>query len=112
MGVRKMTMVQAELDKAEDRINEKESKNARLEEELKEVGINVKSLQHSENKANDIEESYSEQLQNITAKYEDATSRAEDAERSNHKLKKDVEHLEDELETAQNKAKNLEEEMK
>ena len=37
-------MLQADLDKAEDRANEKESKNTELQEELKEVGINVKSL--------------------------------------------------------------------
>ena len=42
--MRKMTMLQADLEKAEDRANAKESKNTELEEELKEVGMNVKSL--------------------------------------------------------------------
>ena len=39
-----MTMLQAELDKAEDRAKDKESKNAQLEEELKEFGHNVNTL--------------------------------------------------------------------
>ena len=37
-------MLQAELEKAEDRANDKESKNAMLQDELREVGMNVKSL--------------------------------------------------------------------
>ena len=39
-----MTMLQADLEKAEDRAAEKESKNTMLQEELNEVGMNVKSL--------------------------------------------------------------------
>ena len=42
--MRKMTMLQAELEKAEDRAKDKESKNAQLEEELKEFGHNVNTL--------------------------------------------------------------------
>jgi tropomyosin-1 len=37
-------MLQADLEKSEDRANAKESKNTELEEELKEVGMNVKTL--------------------------------------------------------------------
>ena len=37
-------MLQAELDKAEDRANETENKNTMLQEELQEAGMNVKSL--------------------------------------------------------------------
>ena len=47
--MRKMTMLQADLEKAEDRANAKESKNTELEEELKEVGMNVKSLKVKSN---------------------------------------------------------------
>ena len=39
-----MRMLQAELDKAEDRANETENKNTMLQEELQEAGMNVKSL--------------------------------------------------------------------
>ena len=42
--MRKMTMLQADLEKIEDRANEKESKNVLLQEELLQIGNNVKSL--------------------------------------------------------------------
>merc|ERR1719245_2760801 len=48
--MRKMTMLQAELEKAEDRAKDKESKNAQLEEELKEFGYNVNTLKNQESK--------------------------------------------------------------
>merc|ERR1712150_142741 len=110
--MRKMRMGQAELDKAEDRANETENKNTMLQEELKETGMNVKSLRSYEEKACNMEESYSEQLKTLKLKHEEALDRAETVERSMQKLKKDVERLEDELEMEQNKSKNLEEEMK
>ena len=144
-------MLQAELEKAEDRAKDKESKNAQLEEELKEFGHNVNTLkvwkypflffenslkrlpilntnlfcamkvfifkllihiQNQESKASDMEESYSEQVKTLKSKYEEESSRAENAERSVRKLEKDIENLEDELERERNKSKNLEEEMK
>ena len=124
-----MTMLQAELEKAEDRAKDKESKNAQLEEELKEFGHNVNTLkvckhlflffeyrfkelntdlfhamklfifkllihiQNQESKASDMEESYSEQVKSLKSKYEEESSRAENAERSVRKLQKDIENL-------------------
>ena len=59
-----------------------------------------------------MEESYSEQVKSLKSKYEEESSRAENAERSVRKLQKDIENLEDELEQERSKSKNLEEEMK
>ena len=59
-----------------------------------------------------MEESFSEQIKTLKIKYEEAIDRAETAERSNQKLAKDVERLEDDLEAESNKSRNLEEEMK
>ena len=59
-----------------------------------------------------MEESFSEQIKTLKTKYEEAIDRAETAERSNQKLAKDVERLEDDLEAESNKSRNLEEEMK
>ena len=69
-------------------------------------------LQNQESKASDMEESYSQQVKTLKSKYEEESSRAENAERSVRKLEKDIENLEDELERERNKTKNLEEEMK
>ena len=59
-----------------------------------------------------MEESFSEQIKTLKTKYEEAIDRAETAERSNQKLSKDVERLEDDLEAESKKSRNLEEEMK
>jgi tropomyosin-1 len=63
-----------------------------LEEELRVVGNNLKSLEVSEEKANQREESYKEQIKSLTAKLKQAEARAEFAERSVQKLQKEV-HL-------------------
>ncbi len=61
-----------------------------LEEELRVVGNNLKSLEVSEEKANQREESYKEQIKSLTAKLKQAEARAEFAERSVQKLQKEV----------------------
>merc|ERR1712226_1641745 len=57
-----------------------------LEEELRVVGNNLKSLEVSEEKASKKEESFSTQLRTLTAKCKEAEARAEFAERSVTKL--------------------------
>merc|ERR1712203_333764 len=78
-----------------------------LEEELRVVGNNLKSLEVSEEKASKKEESFSEQLRSLTAKCKEAEARAEFAERSVQKLQKEVDRLEDDLLTAKEKNKKL-----
>ncbi len=47
---RKLAMAEAELERTEERAEASESKAAELEEELKVIGINLKSLEISEEK--------------------------------------------------------------
>merc|ERR1712184_164376 len=65
--------------------------------ELRVVATNLKSLEVSEDKANQREASYKEQIKTLTAKLKQAEARAEFAERSVQKLQKEVDRLEDEL---------------
>ncbi|WP_407809550.1 tropomyosin, partial [Staphylococcus aureus] len=68
-----------------------------LEEELRVVGNNLKSLEVSEEKAQQREEAYESQIRTMTTRLKEAEARAEFAERSVQKLQKEVDRLEDEL---------------
>merc|ERR1712152_90463 len=76
---RKLAMVEADLE---------------LEEELRVVGNNLKSLEVSEEKASQKEETYSEQIKILASKHKEAEARAGFAERSVQKLQKEVDRLE------------------
>ena len=67
-----------------------ETKILELEEELRVVANNLKSLEVSEEKANQREASYKDQIKTLTAKLKQAEARAEFAERSVQKLQKEV----------------------
>ena len=56
------------MERAEERAETGESKIVELEEELRVVGNNLKSLEVSEEKANQREEAYKEQIKTLTAK--------------------------------------------
>merc|ERR1712036_17346 len=88
-----------------------ESKIVELEEELRVVGNNLKSLEVSEEKASQKEETYSEQVRVLIAKHKEAEARAEFAERSVQKLQKEVDRLEDDLLVSKEKNKKMEEDM-
>ena len=87
---RKLAMVEADLERAEERAETGEMKIIELEEELRVVATNLKSLEVSEDKANQREASYKEQIKTLTAKLKQAEARAEFAERSVQKLQKEV----------------------
>merc|ERR1719384_970312 len=70
-------MVESDLDRAEERADTGETKIIELEEELRVVGNNLKSLEVSEEKANQREEHYKEQIKHLTAKLKQAEARAE-----------------------------------
>merc|ERR1719378_732202 len=61
-------MVEADLDRAEERADTSEHKIIELEEELRVVGNNLKSLEVSEEKANQREEAYKEQIKTLTTR--------------------------------------------
>ena len=104
-------MVEADLERAEERAESGESKNVELEEELRVVGQNLKSLEVFEEKASQKEETYSEQIRHLTAKHKEVEARAEFAERSVQKLQKELDRLEDELRAEQERNKMLQEDM-
>lgn len=65
-----------------------------LEEELKVVGNSLKSLEVSEEKANQRVEEFKKQLKSLTVKLKEAEARAEFAEKTVKKLQKEVDRLE------------------
>merc|ERR1711984_28159 len=107
----KLATCDSDLEKAEERADAGETKILELEEELRVVANNLKSLEVSEEKANQREASYKEQIKTLTAKLKQAEARAEFAERSVQKLQKEVDRLEDELMAEQEKLKAIAEEL-
>merc|ERR1712137_1479338 len=103
-------MVEADLERAEERATG-ETKIVELEEELRVVGNNLKSLEVSEEKANQREEAYKEQIKTLTTRMKQAEARAEFAERSVQKLQKEVDRLEDELVHEKEKYKSIADKM-
>ncbi|KAE9418483.1 hypothetical protein Angca_005101 [Angiostrongylus cantonensis] len=87
------------------------SKIVELEEELRVVGNNLKSLEVSEEKALQREDSYEEQIRTISARLKEAETRAEFAERSVQKLQKEVDRLEEEKDESDRKNRQLQEEL-
>merc|ERR1711922_50415 len=95
----------------ESRANQDEERMGKLEEELRVVANNLKSLEVSEEKANQREASNKEQIKNLTAKLKQAEARAEFAEKSVQKLQKEVDRLEDELVHEMEKFKAISDEL-
>ncbi|CAH2016155.1 unnamed protein product [Acanthoscelides obtectus] len=104
-------MVEADLERAEERAEAGESKIVELEEELRVVGNNLKSLEVSEEKATRKEDEYSITLKQMEQQLREAEARAEFAERSVQKLQKEVDRLEDDLLLEKEKNKMLADEM-
>merc|ERR1712215_160384 len=108
---KKLAATEGELERAEERAETGEIKIVELEEELRVVANNLKSLEVSEEKANQREASNKEQIKTLTAKLKQAEARAEFAEKSVAKLQKEVDRLEDELMAEQEKLKAIAEEL-
>ncbi|CAK9299732.1 unnamed protein product [Gordionus sp. m RMFG-2023] len=109
--MRKLTILESDNERAEERAAAGEAKIVELEEELRVVGNNLKSLEVNEEKASQREDSYDEQLRELTARLKDAETRAEFSERSVLKLQKEVDRLEDELVHEKEKYKAVSEEL-
>merc|ERR1719422_800402 len=110
-ATKKMTEAEAKLDIDGERADLSEFKIVELEEELKVVANNLKSLEVSEDKANQRESYYKDEIKRLTAKLKQYDTRAEFAERSVQKLQKEVDRLEDELVGEQEKFKAITEEL-
>merc|ERR1712018_605345 len=107
----KMTEAEAKLDIDGERADVSEFKIIELEEELKVAANNLKSLEVSEDKANQREAFYKEEIKRLTGKLKQSETRSEFAERSVVKLQKEVDRLEDELVNEQDKFKSITEEL-
>ncbi|KRZ35813.1 Tropomyosin [Trichinella pseudospiralis] len=94
----------SDLERAEERAEAGENKIVELEEELRVVGNNLKSLEVSEEKALQREDSYEEHIRQLSQRLKEAETRAEFAERSVQKLQKEVDRLEDDA--ANHRARN------
>merc|ERR1712241_1574506 len=109
--VKKLAACDSDLEKAEEGADTGEMKILELEEELRVVANNLKSLEVAEEKANQREKTYKEQIKTLTAKLKQAEARAEFAEKSVLKLQKEVDRLEGELVSEQEKFKAITEEL-
>jgi tropomyosin 1 len=103
--------MEQDLERAEERAEQGESKIVELEEELRVVGNNLKSLEVSEEKARQREDEFKEQIKGMTTRLKQAEARAEFAERSVQKLQKEVDRLEDELVNEKEKYKSISDEL-
>merc|ERR1711909_85873 len=108
---KKMQLAEASLEVNGERADVSEFKIIELEEELKVVANNLKSLEVSEDKANQREDFYKTEIKRLTGKLKQSETRAEFAEKSVVKLQKEVDRLEDELVGEQDKFKAITEEL-
>jgi len=108
---RRIAMLEADLERAEERASVGESKIVELEEELRVVGNNMKSLEVSEEKAMQKEEAYDITIRQLSQRLQEAEARAEFAERSVQKLQKEVDRLEDDILAEREKNHLLQEEV-
>ena len=86
----KLIGTESQLDIAEERCEVGDIKIVELEEELAVVANNLKSLEVSEEKANQREACNKEQVKVLTAKLKHAMTRADFAEKSVQKLQNEV----------------------
>merc|ERR1712025_504476 len=108
---KKMVDCERNLEISDERASTGEFKIVELEEELKVVANNLKSLEVSEQKSTEKETYYKDEIKKLTAKLKQSETRSEFAERSVGKLQKEVDRLEDELLSEQEKFKAITEEL-
>ena len=92
---KKMQVAEASLEVNGERADVSEFKIIELEEELKVVANNLKSLEVSEDKANQRESFYKSEIKRLTTKLKQSETRSEFAEKSVVKLQKEVRRAED-----------------
>jgi len=107
----KISVMELDLERTEERAESAEFKLLELAEELKVVGNNMRSLEVSEQEAKSREEGQAEQIRDMGTRLKDAEERADLGERTIAKLQKECDRLEDELLQEKEKYKNISEEL-
>jgi len=92
-----LATTEVDLSRAEAGLDAAEAKCVELEEELKVVGNNMKSLEIFEQEAAQREEAYEETIRDLTDRLTDSEDRLNAAEKTVVILQKEVDKLEDEL---------------
>jgi len=110
-SARRFAIMEVDLERTEDRADAAETKLAELEEELKVVGNNMKMLEISEQEALSREESYDEQIREMSTRLKEAEERADLGDRTMTKLQKEVDRLSEECNDQKEKYKNISEEL-
>merc|ERR1719481_759102 len=110
-AARKLALLETDLERAEKRVEAGESKIVELQEEVKVVSNNLKSLEACEFQSCKSEESFADQVKDLTSQCKEAEARAEIAERAVQRLQKEVNRLEDKLTEARDKNRKLEDEL-
>lgn len=108
---RRFGVMEDELKRALERADVADSRLAKVEEELKNVGENMKGLEVSEEKAVSREERYKEQIKVIVGKLKESVARAEYGEMNITKLNLRIDDLEDEIVREKLKIKKLSDEL-
>ena len=107
----KVQQTEADLEKAEMRGEMGEIKIIEMEEELRVVANNLKSLEVTEEKSNVREHGDKALIKSLSVKLKHAEARAEFAEKSVQKLSNEVDRLENELVNEQEKMRAITEEV-
>lgn len=94
---RKLAICEGDLQRTNAKGDEIEDQIIELEDELRLVGTNLKTLEVSAEKASQREEQYDKEVTKIEKKLAEAVHRAEYAERAVAKLQSEVDRLEEEL---------------
>merc|ERR1711990_870936 len=93
----KLSSLEVEAERADDRLSDDQSRIMELTEEYKVVADSMKSLEASEAVALAKEESFEETIRDLTQRLKDAETRASEGEKLTSTLVKDIETNEKEL---------------
>jgi len=94
---RRLGVMEDELRKAFDRAENSDKRTAEIDEELRVVGENMKTLEVAEEKALNREEKYKEQINVLLQRLKMADARAEYGEMNITKLNQRIDSIEDDI---------------
>jgi chromosome segregation ATPase len=95
--VRKLRMVENDLERIDDRGDEFEGKCKVYSEELQGLNTKAKRLEEICSKNAEAEDHFESEIHRLTEEVKNAETRAEFAERTVDKLEKNIDYLEDQL---------------